>query len=84
MKLPAGPLDGAQPREFVVDQLIYFNFEVLALGDDCYEITDADGDSEVVLLDDPVPARMVIHLWRRFGVLNGMLITDFVSPAKLH
>lgn len=83
MKLPAGPMDGAQPRSFVIDQLIYFGVGVQAVGDDCYELTDNDGDAEVVLLDDPVPSRMIVHLWRRFGH-HGMLITDFVCPIKPH
>jgi hypothetical protein len=82
LKVPASPTDGTQPLEYVLGQLRYFGVEVVELGDSQFELTDSDGDPEVLFLDDPVTARMVVHLWRRFGQLHGMLPGDFVKPSE--
>lgn len=84
MKIPTTGDNGAQPREFVLQRLIDFGIGVLKLEDDWFEITDRDGDMEVMWLTDPVTARQVIHLWRRFGCHEGMLQTDFVDPKTKH
>lgn len=84
MKVPQSPTDGAQRRDYVLAQLQYFGVEVIDREDGSYELVDQEGDSEVLYLDDPVLSRMIVHLWRRFGQLHGMLPTDLVEPKKVH
>lgn len=84
MKVPQSPTDGAQRRDYVLAQLRYFGVEITDLGNAAYELVDSDGDSEVIFLDDPVLSRMIVHLWRRFGQLHGMLPTDFVEAKTVH
>lgn len=84
MKLKQGPLDGAQPRGYVIAQLIHFGVGVRAIDDLWFELTDLDGDVEVLPIDDPVLSRMIVHLWRRFGMRAGMLPTDFVDPKSIN
>lgn len=84
MRVPTPGDDGSQPRDFVIQRLIDFNFAVQKLDEGLYEVADLDGDVEVLWLDDPVNYRMITHLWRRFGNREGMLITDFVAPRTVH
>lgn len=84
MKLQQGPLDGAQERSYVIGQLIHFGVGVRAIDELWFELTDEAGDIEVLPIDDPVLSRMIIHLWRRFGALHGMLPTDFIDPKTVH
>lgn len=84
MKLPTPGDDGSQPRNFVIQQLVHFGIGVRQLDENLFELTDSDGDMEVVVLKDPVNYRMITHLWRRFGFREGMLLTDFVAPRQTH
>ena len=56
-------------------------FKVAHQVGDWYQITDPDGDFEVVLLKPMVKARVIVFLYRRFGQLVDMLPTDFVPPV---
>lgn len=84
MKLPTEGDNGSQPRDYVLQRLIDFNIGIQRLEDGLYEVSDSDGDIEVLWLDDPVNYRQIAHLWRRFGHREGMLITDFVAPRVVH
>jgi hypothetical protein len=85
VKKPTTDDCGNQPRAYVLGRLKDFNIGVFETDEvDWYEIIDSSGDSENLFLTDPIPARMVIHLWRRFGCAAGMSVTDFVDRSKLH
>jgi len=52
--------------------------QVEAEGSDWYELVDADGDPEVLLITNPVLPDMVIKIWERFGDIHEFDITDLV------
>lgn len=84
MKLATPGDNGSQSRSYVIQRLIDFGIAVAKVDEDWYEVTDRSGDMEILFLDDPIPAMMVVHLWRRFGCFEGMLPTDLVEPKTRH
>lgn len=78
MRIRKGPWDGAQPRTHVLSVLRKHGVEVTDEGEDWYELVDADGDPEVLLITNPVLPDMVIKIWERYGELHGFLITELV------
>jgi len=51
---------------------------VIAQGNDWYELVDADGDPEVLLITNPVFPDMVVKIWERYGSIHEFEITDLV------
>ncbi len=78
MRIRKGPWDGAQPRTHVLQVLREHGVQVEAEGSDWYELVDADGDPEVLLITNPVLPDMVIKIWERFGDIHEFDITDLV------
>ena len=80
MKLKAGPWDGAQPRTHVLKVLKKHGVEVNKLREDWYELVDLDGDPVVLLVPNPVPSEIVVHIYRRFGEIHDFPITALRAP----
>lgn len=79
MRFKRGAWDGAQPRGHVLGVLRTHGVEVLALDGDWFELVDSDGDPLVIEISNPVVSEMVTYLYRRFGELHGIKITEFVK-----
>ena len=86
MRVKRGPWDGAQPREHVLKTLREHSVAVNRLDEtsDWYELVDLDGDPVVQQIPQPVMSETIAFLYRRFGELHGILITDFVAPTRRH
>lgn len=84
MKLPKGEWDGAVPRSFVLGLLKSHGVEVNPSPDssDWFELVDADGDSVVSHIPNPILRAQVVWFWRRFGPLHGFKITDLVPRRR--
>ncbi len=80
MKLRQGPAEGSYARAGVLAELARFGVEVNLLTSNLFELVDCEGDPEVLILQDPLPPEMIVHLYRRFGALHGFLITDLIRP----
>lgn len=76
MRIRKGPWDGAQMRTHVLAVLRKHGVEVNHEDGDWYELVDADGDPEVMLITNPVMPDVVIKIWERFGELHAILITE--------
>jgi len=78
MRIRKGPWDGAQPRTHVLNVLRTHGVEVIAQGNDWYELVDADGDPEVLLITNPVFPDRVVKICERYGSIHEFEITDLV------
>jgi hypothetical protein len=55
---------------------------VISLGDDYYELVDADDDPVVLHLAEVTPPEIVVYLYRRFGEIHGINISDFNKDRR--
>lgn len=78
MRIRKGPWDGAQPRTHVLQVLKAHGVQVTVQEDDWYELVDADGDPEVLLITNPVLPDMLVKIWERYGDIHEFHITDLV------
>ncbi len=78
MRLRLGERDGVQPRQHVLNVLREHGVEVNPLDVfDQYELVDREGDPVVAYLPPDIEPETIEWLYRRFGELHGIVITEF-------